>query len=126
MKLGCESAPPLLRPREETALSLAVREAVTNIVRHAQATACTMRFSTTAEGFAALEIADNGQTVPAHTAVREGNGLRGMRARVEELGGRFEISAAGGTRLRIELPASGASIGLLPEPAAASRRGSRA
>ena len=34
--LECESRPPSLRPNEETVLSLAVREAVTNIVRHAR------------------------------------------------------------------------------------------
>ena len=54
--LTCESKPPLLKAREETVLSLAVREAVTNIVRHAHATRCTMRFATTPDGFASLEV----------------------------------------------------------------------
>jgi two-component system sensor histidine kinase DesK len=102
--LRCETLPPVLKAREETALSLAVREAVTNIVRHAGATECTMRFSTAPDGFMQLEVEDNG----AKTIEREGNGLRGMRARVEELGGRFRIErgAVTGTRLVIELPGS--------------------
>jgi two-component system sensor histidine kinase DesK len=96
--------PPTLKAREETALSLSVREAVTNIVRHAQATECTLRFTVAADGFTTLEVEDNGRK----TVEREGNGLRGMRARVEELGGRFRIERAAvrGTKLVIELPGS--------------------
>ena len=98
--LSCETRPPALPAREETVLSLAVREAVTNIVRHAHATQCTMRFATTADGFASFEVADNG----AAGTGREGNGLRGMRERVEQLGGRFRIERERGTTLVIELP----------------------
>ena len=101
--LACETMPPTLTAREETALALSVREAVTNIVRHAQATECTLRFAVTPDGFTTLEVEDNGRT----RVMREGHGLRGMRARVEELGGRFRIERASnqGTRLVIELPA---------------------
>jgi two-component system sensor histidine kinase DesK len=98
--LTCESKPPALKAREETVLSLAVREAVTNIVRHAHATRCTMRFRTTPDGFASLEVEDDGQA----KIEREGNGLRGMRERVQELGGRFRIEATPGTKLVIDLP----------------------
>jgi two-component system sensor histidine kinase DesK len=101
--LKCESTPPALKAREETVLSLAVREAVTNIVRHAHATECTMRFAITADGFSLLEVADNGSAAIA----KEGNGLRGMRERVQELGGRFRVEVGGGTKLVIELPEEG-------------------
>jgi two-component system sensor histidine kinase DesK len=106
--LKCETMPPTLKAREETALSLSVREAVTNIVRHAQATECTMRFTVAPDGFTSLEVEDNGRK----TVEREGNGLRGMRARVEELGGRFRIerAAAHGTRLVIELPGTALAL----------------
>jgi two-component system, NarL family, sensor histidine kinase DesK len=100
VSLVCDSAPPQLKARGETALSLAVREAVTNIVRHAHATTCTMRFATAEDGFCLLEIQDNGTA----GILREGNGLRGMRERVQELGGRFRIEASGGTKLVIEVP----------------------
>jgi two-component system sensor histidine kinase DesK len=106
--LECETRPPALPAREETVLSLAVREAVTNIVRHAHATRCTIRFATTQDGFASFEVADDGRT----PIEREGNGLRGMRERVQELGGRFRIesrhSLGEGTTLVIELPRSAA------------------
>ena len=103
VSLVYESAPPQLKAREETVLSLAVREAVTNIVRHSHATACTIRFSTTADGFCSLEVSDNG----TQGITREGNGLRGMRERVQELGGRFRIESGSGTKLVIEVPFEG-------------------
>ena len=108
VRLLCETRPPILKAREETVLSLAVREAVTNIVRHAHATECSMRFTTTPDGFASLEVQDNGA---AAAPAREGNGLRGMRERVQELGGRFRIEAEQGTRLVIELPRSAIMLG---------------
>jgi two-component system sensor histidine kinase DesK len=89
-----------LTPTEETVLSLAVREAVTNIVRHAEATRCTMRLFTTPDGFYALLVEDDGR----HSIQQEGNGLRGMRERVTGLGGRFSIRSEHGTALLIELP----------------------
>ncbi len=90
-------------PQEETALALALREAVTNIVRHSRATTCRLRFISEA-GHRSLVVEDNGQ----HTAIREGNGLRGMRERIESLGGQFSLELGvaqnHGTRLIIELP----------------------
>ena len=100
--LRCDTRPPVLNAREETVLSLAVREAVTNIVRHAHATECTLRFAAVADGFCSLEVRDNGRSASA--PAKEGNGLRGMRERVQELGGRFKIDAEAGMRLLIELP----------------------
>jgi two-component system sensor histidine kinase DesK len=90
-------------PQEETALALALREAVTNIVRHARATNCRLRFVSEA-GKRRLVVEDDGQ----HPLVREGNGLRGMRERIESLGGHFSLECGivqnHGTRLTIELP----------------------
>ena len=100
--LVCEENPPKLSPAEETVMSLAVREAVTNVVRHAQATQCVMRF-VAKSGRTTLVVEDNGRG-----GVRqEGNGLRGMRERIEALGGRFFIEGTQGTRLTIELPGTG-------------------
>jgi two-component system sensor histidine kinase DesK len=90
-------------PQEETALALALREAVTNIVRHARATTCRLRFISES-GQRRLVVEDDGQ----QTVVREGNGLRGMRERIESLGGHFSLEQGTaqdhGTRLIIELP----------------------
>jgi two-component system, NarL family, sensor histidine kinase DesK len=100
--LACESPLPQLHATEETVLCLAVREAVTNIVRHAHATHCTVRFATSPDGYRTLLIADNG----APPNLQEGNGLRGMRERVQSLGGRLSISTDPGVTLLIELPQS--------------------
>jgi two-component system sensor histidine kinase DesK len=88
-----------LSAAEETALALALREAVTNIVRHARATRCTLRFACE-DGHRRVVVEDDGQ----HAATREGNGLRGMRERIESLGGRLSLERDGGTRLLIDLP----------------------
>ena len=91
--------PATLSAAEETVLALALREAVTNIVRHAQATACTLRVVSD-RGRYRLSVEDNGQ----HPVTREGNGLRGMRERVESLGGQLSLSRETGTQLIIDLP----------------------
>jgi two-component system sensor histidine kinase DesK len=52
------------------------------------------------DGHCRLEISDDGRGGP----VVEGNGLRGMRERVESLGGSLERDMSSGTRLIVELP----------------------
>jgi two-component system sensor histidine kinase DesK len=101
--LVCDEPPaalPQLSAREETTLSLALREAVTNIIRHARATTCTVRF-TVREGVHELAVSDNGSGCDS---LQEGNGLRGMRERVEQAGGRLALTQGKGTHLRITLP----------------------
>jgi two-component system, NarL family, sensor histidine kinase DesK len=100
--LSCESPIPQLNAAEETVLCLAVREAITNIVRHAQAAHCRMAFTTSDDGFYTLLITDDG----GRAKLQEGNGLRGMRERVQSLGGRLSVTADPGVTLRIELPPS--------------------
>lgn len=90
---------PPLSAMQESVFALALREAVTNIVRHAHATIC--RLSLRQNGrYCELEIADNGQG-GAH---EEGSGLSGMRERVEALGGILERDGTNGTLLRIRVP----------------------
>jgi two-component system, NarL family, sensor histidine kinase DesK len=97
--LECGAKPPQLAPTEETVLSLIVREAVTNIVRHAQASRCRLDFAANGTG-TALVVEDDGRG-----GIREeGNGLRGMRERVESMGGKLQIDSEQGTRLLIEIP----------------------
>ncbi|HEX5284967.1 MAG TPA: sensor histidine kinase [Bryocella sp.] len=88
-----------LNAAEETVLALALREAVTNIVRHAHARTCHLRFATQ-DGVRRLIIEDDGEAA----AIREGNGLGGMRERIEALGGRFALEHGQGTRLELHLP----------------------
>ncbi|NYF92015.1 sensor histidine kinase [Tunturiibacter empetritectus] len=98
--LSCESPVPQLNASEETVLCLTVREAVTNIVRHAKATQCRIRFARSEDGYHSLLITDDGN----QPRIREGNGLRGMRERVQSLGGRLSITTSPGVTILIELP----------------------
>jgi two-component system, NarL family, sensor histidine kinase DesK len=68
-------------------------------VRHAQARTCRLRIEQQ-NGTCRLEIADDGQGFSS----MEGNGLRGMRERVEMLGGTLERTTNSGTTLTITLP----------------------
>jgi two-component system sensor histidine kinase DesK len=101
VRLETEVTPPQLAPAAETVLSLILREAVTNIVRHAHANHCRLALQTNGTA-TVLRIEDDGRG-----GIRQqGNGLRGMRERVESLGGRFQIDSDGGTRIFIEIPSS--------------------
>ncbi len=88
-----------LGPARETALVLALREAVTNVLRHARARSCRISVDRR-KGRAVLEVADDGRGGLAP----EGSGLAGMRERIQSLGGRVARSGDGGHTLRVELP----------------------
>jgi two-component system sensor histidine kinase DesK len=94
-----ESAEVRLTPSQESVVALVVREAVTNVVRHARARNCYLRMMPV-NGNCRIEIKDDGLGGGAV----EGNGLRGMRERIEALGGTLERENSVGTRLSIEFP----------------------
>jgi two-component system, NarL family, sensor histidine kinase DesK len=90
-----------LAPAQETALSLALREAATNVIRHAGATTCSIRFYAQ-DGSVSMEVEDNGRGGDAPF----GNGLTGMRERIQALGGALTRDTDRGTRLHITMPAA--------------------
>jgi signal transduction histidine kinase len=89
----------------EVAVYRVAQEALTNVLKHAQAHTCWLRLAVdAAAGVLCLEVQDDGQGIaPAH---RVGVGLRSMRERAVELGGTLtvESGAAGGTQVRARLP----------------------
>jgi len=96
----CDASTTVKLPAmQESVLSMAVREAVTNVVRHAQAHSCTLRLEQR-NGTCHLEIEDDGRG----GFQDEGNGLRGMRERVEMLGGTLTRDSRSGTKLAITVP----------------------
>ncbi len=107
----CETARIALPALQEGVLSMAVREAVTNVVRHAQARTCSLRLEQQ-NGSCRLEIEDDGRG----GSQNEGNGLRGMRERVEMLGGTLTRDSQSGTRLTITVPVK--EVTLKPEGSA--------
>ena len=97
---------PSLTPATEVALYRITQEALTNAVKHAQATQLIVSVRT-GMGLE-LTIQDDGIGVPE--GYRAGVGLRSMRERAEELGGCFmlESSPEQGTEIRAHFPYKGA------------------
>ena len=79
---------------------------LTNVVRHAGAATCRVRLHADATDLA-VEVVDDGRGIGAEVVA--GVGLRSMRERVEELGGRCEVACPdeGGTWVRAWLPITG-------------------
>jgi two-component system, NarL family, sensor histidine kinase DesK len=92
--------PVAMPASHEAILSLALREAVTNVVRHAHARHCAIRFAA-GDAEMRLTIADDGRGSPAG---EEGFGLRGMRERIAAFGGTLAREMANGTKLTVTLP----------------------
>lgn len=88
-----------LPPAVETALAFVLREATTNIVRHAQASRCQVRLQREPEAVS-MEIRDDGRGVSG----AEGNGVRGMRERVAMLGGTLQVTGGEGTAVTARVP----------------------
>jgi two-component system sensor histidine kinase DesK len=77
----------------------ALREGITNVVRHSQATSCAVRL-----GPSFVEVSDNGRG-PTEDPSSSGTGLAGLRERVQDAGGSLAIgrAAGGGFLLRVSL-----------------------
>jgi len=100
VRVDCQPQPAGLTPAQEGVLALVLREAVTNIIRHAQARNCRLELQRVNGDFR-MAIADDG----CGASEPEGNGLRGMRERVEALGGTLQRANSNGTSLTVLLPA---------------------
>jgi signal transduction histidine kinase len=110
LAVTCDVAPAAdsLRPAAAAALWHIAQEALTNVERHAGATAVTLRLTfepPAAPDRVALTISDNGRGLPPDAENRPGHyGLRGMRERAEGLGGTLISINDNGTRLTAEIP----------------------
>ncbi len=97
-----EHFPPLPAAAEVAAYWI-VNEAVTNVVRHAEASRCEIEVRL-ADGLA-LTIRDNGTGVPA--GARAGVGTSSMAERAAEVGGSVHIAGCpdgAGTEVRVRIP----------------------
>lgn len=95
----CTLAKEKLPPSHEAVLALALREAVTNIVRHSGARKCMIRLEVHDEQ-CVLTVADDGRG--GHAPF--GSGLAGMSERVEVLGGTMTRDGRRGTTVTVTLP----------------------
>ncbi len=106
----------------DAVLAWAVREGVTNVIRHSRAKRCEIRVKRDAEEIRA-EIIDDGRGSSAgRNGTTTGSGLSGLAERVAKSGGDFEARSLpeGGFRLRVSLPLRD---GAAPAAEPASRAG---
>jgi len=87
----------------ENILSMCLKEAVTNIVKHSGATDCSIIIEQSWEEIQ-LTIQDNGQFKDRDTCLERGHGLVGMKERLEFVNGSMEIQTEGKTTLIIKVP----------------------
>lgn len=115
--LDYDLPPAGLAEETERGLALVLREAATNITRHAHAGAARIGFTRDGQHLQVLVVDDGVGGVD-----RDGNGLGGMRERVARLGGTLAIESprGHGTQLHLRLPfaASGAVAAAAPDPVA--------
>lgn len=92
-------------PPVEVAAYYLVAEALTNALKHAQASGAWVRVGAEDE-LAVIEVADDGV---GGATLERGRGLTGLVDRIEALGGRLTVDSppGAGTRIRAEIPARG-------------------
>jgi two-component system, NarL family, sensor histidine kinase DesK len=92
-------------PARQELFAWAIREAVTNVVRHSQAKRCRIELTATS-----LAVVDDGRGPAAADAdsgdVTAGHGLAGLRERVDAVGGTLSVASGpdGGFALRVQVP----------------------
>ncbi len=101
VRLDTDVNPMTCSPRQEAVLALVLRETVTNVVRHARASACRVALRVDARDLV-MTIQDDGVGGP----LREGNGLTGMRERVTAAGGTLDIESTRGVRVCVRFPSA--------------------
>ena len=84
---------------------LVVKEALNNSVKHSAATELRLRLAVSNGGMT-IEVSDNGRGFEVKARQEAGNGLRNMAARMEEIGGQFQLRSlpVQGTTVCLHLP----------------------
>lgn len=116
LRISIEASPeplPTLPAAIEVAAYRIALEGVTNVIRHAQARDCRVRFVVSEDeplSSLVLTVTDDGLGLPAK--FQSGVGLTSMRERAEELGGRCALVSndQGGTQVTAVLPFSANGI----------------
>src|SRR4051794_32963205 len=98
IELTTEIDPVPLAAGQEAILALALREAVTNVVRHSEATRCTIALHRVGDDIR-LIVSDDGRG-----GGTDGAGISGMRERIAALGGSVARDGSRGTTLTVTLP----------------------
>lgn len=91
--------PENLDSDHELVLSMVLKEAVTNVIRHSGAKSCDIELQSDANN-TMLSVSDNGVGMKNP----QGNGIAGIRERVNSVNGSFVISSDNGTRILVTIP----------------------
>lgn len=87
----------------ENILSMCLKEAVTNVVKHSGATTCCVSIEQSKNEIM-ISISDNGAGMKVNEDITRGHGLIGMKERLEFVNGQLEIHSEKGTTLIIRVP----------------------
>lgn len=112
LQLHLDTQADLLTPRASVEVLHIVREAVSNALRHAEATRIEVRLERAAGSMEGqpehwrLTVADDGRGFEVLRVNGNGSGLKNLTTRADELGGRVETQSApgAGTRVVVEFP----------------------
>ena len=91
--------PPLI----ENVLSMCMKEAVTNVVKHSYGTACELEFEQL-QDVVIIRVKDDGIGIPGQGNNLPGSGLTGIRERLEFVNGILSIDVNEGTLVTIRVP----------------------
>ncbi|WP_068775828.1 sensor histidine kinase [Paenibacillus sp. FJAT-26967] len=87
----------------ENVISMCLKEAVTNIVKHSRATSCTVEIEPSHTELI-VRVRDNGVGISTPIDYSRGNGIRGMKERLEFVNGSLEVTSSQGTNVIIKVP----------------------
>ncbi len=87
----------------ENVLSMCLKEAVTNVVKHSGASICTVTIESSPTDLV-MQVRDDGAGIAERDKDYRGHGLQGMKERLEFVNGSLDISSDNGTLLTIRVP----------------------
>ncbi|MBT2215773.1 sensor histidine kinase [Virgibacillus dakarensis] len=94
-----KNIPPLI----ENVLSMCLKEAVTNVVKHSHASSCSVIINNTPKELVMI-VKDDGVGIPDKANSFHENGLLGMKERLDFVNGYLDIKTSNGTMLTIRVP----------------------
>lgn len=87
----------------ENILSMCLKEAVTNVVKHSHATRCVIKIMQSSNDIS-ITISDNGIGIEDNYELTKGNGLLGIKERLEFVNGCLKIIRKDGTTIKMMVP----------------------
>ncbi|WEK54091.1 MAG: sensor histidine kinase [Candidatus Cohnella colombiensis] len=90
---------------DEHVISMCIKEAVTNVVKHSHASSCSLVIEPRKNEIV-VSISDNGIGIADSVRIFNSNGIRGMKERLEFVNGSLEVVSNQGTTVVIKVPNS--------------------